>query len=63
MICDLCGEIYQGYGNNGNPLIDGRVCNDCNEHVILMRMMLLSEVRNESVNARENTTANPEEEE
>lgn len=52
-----------GYGNNGNPLIDGRVCNDCNEHVILMRMMLLSEVRNESVNARENTSTNPEEEE
>ena len=55
--------MYQGYGNNGNPLIDGRVCNGCNEHVILMRMMLLSDVVNNSINMAENTSSNKEEEE
>ena len=63
MICDLCGEKFEGMGNIGNPLIDGLVCNKCNEHVILMRMMLLSEVRNESVNVEENGSTNTEEEE
>ena len=60
MICDLCGETYEGWGNNGNPLIDGRVCNDCNEHVIVMRMTLLNEVRNQSVNATENSSGEEE---
>ncbi|MEK9698348.1 MAG: hypothetical protein VW270_21440 [Candidatus Poseidoniales archaeon] len=60
MICDLCGETYEGYGNNGNPLIDGRVCSKCNEHVILMRMMLLSDVINYSTNARENSSGEEE---
>jgi len=60
LICDLCGETYEGWGNNGNPLIDGRVCNDCNEHVIVMRMTLLNEVRNQSVNATENSSGEEE---
>lgn len=30
-ICPLCGEEYEGYGNNPDPLkVEGRVCDFCN---------------------------------
>jgi hypothetical protein len=29
--CPLCGEKYDGYGNNPAPLVvEGQVCDDCN---------------------------------
>jgi hypothetical protein len=42
--CAFCGKIYDGWGNNGTPLVDGRVCNTCNDAVIVARMMLLQGV-------------------
>jgi len=42
--CAFCGVVYDGWGNNGNPLIEGRVCNECNNAVIVTRMMLLQGV-------------------
>ena len=42
--CAFCGVVYDGWGNNGNPLVDGRVCNECNNAVIVTRMMLLQGV-------------------
>lgn len=31
--CALCSQLLQGTrdSNNGRPLVDGRVCNRCNE--------------------------------
>ena len=28
--CKICGVPYSGYGHNGQPTVDGRVCDDCN---------------------------------
>ena len=40
--CCLCKDEYNGYGNNAEPLTDGRCCNECNEKVIVWRMHLFS---------------------
>ena len=37
-ICSYCSIEYSGWGNNGLPLVDGRVCNDCNDIVICLRL-------------------------
>lgn len=38
MKCKLCKNEIVGYGNNGNPLTNGRVCDDCNCKVLEARM-------------------------
>lgn len=38
MKCKLCGEEIKGYGNNGEPLVSGKVCNNCNWKVIQERI-------------------------
>ena len=45
MKCALCGfeiptNIFSGWkeGNNGQPLVDGRVCDECDEKVIAERI-------------------------
>lgn len=35
--CNLCNKEYEGYGNNGMPLVDGLVCDDCNRKVVMAR--------------------------
>jgi len=42
MICELCKKpIYNVvFSHNGEPLVNGRVCNDCNWKVIRERMRL-----------------------
>jgi hypothetical protein len=40
MKCALCSSTIFGYGHNGQPLTDGRVCEVCNDiYVIQARMM------------------------
>jgi hypothetical protein len=39
--CKMCGKKDIGYGNNGKPLIDGKVCDICNNSVIMCRIMQL----------------------
>ena len=34
-ICSICGKEYQGYGNNAQPVDDGRCCNDWNSRVVI----------------------------
>lgn len=29
-ICSICGKEYVGYGNNVQPVNDGRCCDECN---------------------------------
>lgn len=37
--CEICGEAIVGHGNNGSPVIEGIVCDDCNlRHVIPARI-------------------------
>lgn len=38
MECKLCGNKIQGFGNNGQPLVEGRVCDECNWKVIQERL-------------------------
>lgn len=33
--CALCGEEIKGYGNNGQPLVNGLVCDKCNEEKVI----------------------------
>ena len=37
-ICSICGEEYFGWGNNAEPINDGRCCDDCNTKVIIARL-------------------------
>ena len=34
-ICSICGKEYQGFGNNAQPVDDGRCCNECNSRVVI----------------------------
>ena len=34
-ICSICGKEYQGFGNNAQPVDDGRCCNECNSKVVI----------------------------
>ena len=38
MKCAICGNEIQGYGNNGRPLVNGKVCDSCNWKVISERL-------------------------
>lgn len=33
--CCLCGETYQGFGNNAEPIMDGRCCDACNASKVI----------------------------
>lgn len=34
-ICSICGKKYDGYGNNAQPINDGRCCDECNRKVVI----------------------------
>lgn len=40
--CALCKKEIKGYGNNGRPLVNGRVCDECNKKVIKTRVANLT---------------------
>lgn len=40
MKCAICGNKIHGFGNNGRPLVEGKVCDDCNWKVIAERLNL-----------------------
>ena len=33
--CVLCGEEYEGYGNNAEPVAEGRCCDKCDAEVVI----------------------------
>ena len=40
--CSICGKIYHEFGNNAQPINDGRCCNKCNaDEVIPARLRLM----------------------
>jgi hypothetical protein len=43
-VCSICHEQYTGYGNNAQPLNNGRCCNHCNDaEVIPARIRAIQE--------------------
>lgn len=48
--CALCGKDFKGYGNNGQPLVDGTVCDECNVEVIKARLSAKDKTLDESSN-------------
>ena len=43
--CSICGELYDHYGNNAQPINDGRCCYDCNaQQVVPARLALFYRV-------------------
>ena len=40
--CSICKSSYQGFGNNAQPINDGRCCDECNDKVILARFARLN---------------------
>lgn len=35
--CSICGKTYKGYGNNAEPVNDGRCCDECNVTIVVPR--------------------------
>lgn len=55
MRCCICGEDYNGFGNNPFPLVqrddyESRCCNDCDEYVISARMLGLKKQLDFNIN-------------
>ena len=36
-ICSICGKNYEGYGNNAQPVNNGRYCDECNITIVVPR--------------------------
>lgn len=34
-ICSICGKEYSGWGNNAEPINEGRCCDDCNASAVI----------------------------
>ena len=34
-VCSICEKTYEGYGNNAEPINEGRCCDKCNSTVVL----------------------------
>ena len=37
--CSICGKQYEGFGNNAQPINDGRCCDECNKNVVIARRL------------------------
>ena len=35
--CSICGKHYEGYGDNAQPVNNGRCCDECNRTVVIPR--------------------------
>lgn len=38
-VCPICGKVFYGFGNNGAPIVDDCVCDECNYKYVLMARM------------------------
>lgn len=38
-LCSICHNIYFGFGNNAQPVNDGRCCDHCNSTVVIPTRM------------------------
>lgn len=46
-ICSICGKNYEGYGNNAQPVNNGRCCDECNITIVVPRRFLDAKNRRE----------------
>ena len=53
-ICSICGQEYYGYGNNAQPVNNGRCCDECNRMAVIPMRILLSHVWEDIENRTEN---------
>lgn len=45
-VCCICKRTYEGFGNNPYPLrMRGRCCDECNEQVIIARIIAMYETK------------------
>ena len=50
-ICSICGKEYQGYGNNAQPVNNGRCCDMCNFSVVIpTRLVEIHKINKKSKN-------------
>ena len=40
-ICSICKKEYFGWGNNAQPVNDGRCCDDCNTTAVIPARLAL----------------------
>lgn len=41
-VCSICQVVFTGWGNNAQPVNDGRCCNNCNSGIVIpARLMLI----------------------
>ena len=45
--CVLCEKTFSGYGNNAQPITEGRCCDDCNLIKVIPKR--LEDTKNENV--------------
>ncbi len=46
-ICSICGKHYEGYGNNAQPVNNGRCCDKCNGTIVVPRRFQAEKNRRE----------------
>jgi len=39
--CCLCHKIFEGYGNNAQPVKDGKCCDECNQMIVIPHRVYL----------------------
>lgn len=39
--CAICGENYYGYGNNAEPVSNGRCCDTCDQVYVIPKRISL----------------------
>lgn len=49
--CSICQKPLDGYGNNAEPINNGRCCDECNDLVVRARIVRISRDREEMVKA------------
>ena len=52
-ICSICGKEYSGWGNNAQPVNDGRCCDDCNTTAVIPARLALFFEDKENQKAKE----------
>lgn len=45
MRCELCGKLFEGYGNNPWPLKGNFCCDECNKTVVIPARIALATVK------------------
>lgn len=39
-VCSICGKFYEGFGNNADPINEGRCCDACNDMYVIPQRIL-----------------------